>query len=73
LDARWYHFRTAPLNNSIASAAALSACRENAPMARVDDHAISFMLAIGKQTKPAWPRGDRLPDSEVVIADRFPG
>jgi nitroreductase len=36
-----------------------------------DDHAISFMLAIGKQTKPAWPRGDRLPDSEVVITDRF--
>jgi nitroreductase len=38
-----------------------------------EDHAISFMLAIGKQTKPAWPRGDRLPDSEVVITDRFPG
>lgn len=37
-----------------------------------EDHAISFMLAIGKQTKPAWPRGDRLPDSEVVITDRFP-
>lgn len=38
-----------------------------------EDYAISFMLAIGKQTKPAWPRGDRLPDSEVVITDRFPG
>lgn len=38
-----------------------------------DDHAISFMLAIGKQTKPVWPRGDRLPDDEVVIHDRFPG
>ena len=36
------------------------------------DYAISFMLAIGKQTKPAWPRGERLPDSEVVIHDRFP-
>jgi hypothetical protein len=36
------------------------------------DHVISFLLAIGKQTKPAWPRGDRLPDSEVVIHDRFP-
>lgn len=36
------------------------------------DHAISYMLAIGKQTKPAWPRGERLPDSEVVIHDRFP-
>jgi nitroreductase len=36
------------------------------------DHAISFMIAIGKQTQPAWPRGERLPDSEVVIQDRFP-
>ena len=37
------------------------------------DHAISFMIAIGKQAKPAWPRGERLPDAEVVIQDRFPG
>ncbi|MDP3851721.1 MAG: nitroreductase family protein [Luteolibacter sp.] len=36
------------------------------------DHALSFMLAIGKQAKPVWPRGERLPDSEVVIQDRFP-
>jgi len=36
------------------------------------DHALSFMLAIGKQAKPVWPRGDRLPDSEVVITDHFP-
>ena len=36
------------------------------------DHAISFMLAIGKQAKPVWPRGDRLPDSEVVIENQFP-
>jgi len=35
------------------------------------DHALSFMLAIGKQAKPVWPRGERLPDSEVVIHDRF--
>lgn len=35
------------------------------------DHALSFMLAIGKQAKPVWPRGERLPDSEVVIQDRF--
>jgi nitroreductase len=35
------------------------------------DHVISFMVAIGKPTTPLWPRGDRLPDSEVVIADRF--
>lgn len=35
------------------------------------DYALSFMLAIGKQVKPVWPRGERLPDSEVVIHDRF--
>lgn len=35
------------------------------------DHVISFMVAIGKPTTPPWPRGNRLPDSEVVIADRF--
>lgn len=35
------------------------------------DHALSFMLAIGKQAKPVWPRGARLADSEVVIQDRF--
>jgi len=35
------------------------------------DHVLSFMLAIGKQSKPAWPRGGRLPDNEVVIHDRF--
>lgn len=35
------------------------------------DHALSFLLAIGKQAKPVWPRGERLPDSEVVIQDRF--
>ncbi|MBK1826775.1 nitroreductase family protein [Haloferula rosea] len=36
-----------------------------------DDHALSFMIAVGKETKPAWPRGARLPDSKVVIQDRF--
>lgn len=36
------------------------------------DHALSFMLAIGKQTKPVWPRGERLSDSEVVIENKFP-
>jgi nitroreductase len=36
-----------------------------------DDHVLSFMIAVGKQTQPAWPRGERLPDSEVVIHDRF--
>lgn len=36
------------------------------------DHAISFMVAIGKPTQPAWPRGERLPDAEVVVNDRYP-
>lgn len=36
------------------------------------DHVISFMVAIGKPTQPAWPRGDRLPDDEVVVQNRFP-
>jgi nitroreductase len=38
-----------------------------------NDHVISFLLAIGKQAKPAWPRGERLRDSEVVIHNRFSG
>ncbi len=37
-----------------------------------EDHALSFILAIGKQAKPVWPRGERLPDGEVIIQDRFP-
>lgn len=36
------------------------------------DHVISFMVAIGIPTQPAWPRGERLPDSEVVVVDRYP-
>lgn len=35
------------------------------------DHIISFMVAIGKGIKPAWPRGGQLPLSEVMITDRF--
>lgn len=37
-----------------------------------DHHIISFMVAVGKQSKSAWPRGERLPDSEVVVHDRYP-
>lgn len=37
-----------------------------------DDHVVSYMLVVGKMVKPAWPRGDRLPDEVVVIHDRFP-
>ncbi len=36
-----------------------------------EDHAISLMLAVGKATQPAWPRGVQRPLSEVVIRDRF--
>lgn len=35
------------------------------------DHVLSFMIAVGKGTKSAWPRGERLPDSTVVIHDKF--
>lgn len=37
-----------------------------------EDHVLSFMIAVGKQAKPVWPRGERLPDEEVIIHDRFP-
>jgi nitroreductase len=35
-------------------------------------HATSYLIAIGKPTQAPWPRGERLPDAEVVIRDRFP-
>lgn len=36
-----------------------------------EDMMISFMIPVGKQAKPAWDRGERLPDDVVVIHDRF--
>lgn len=36
-----------------------------------EDHAVSFMISIGKGMKEPWPRGDRLPASEVVITNQF--
>lgn len=36
------------------------------------DHAISFMIAIGKGSGAPWPRGERLTPAETVIRDRFP-
>lgn len=36
-----------------------------------DNMVLSFMVAVGKATKDAWPRGERLPDSQVVIHDQF--
>lgn len=36
-----------------------------------EDHAIAFMVAIGKKTRDPWPKPGQLPLSEVVIHDRF--
>jgi nitroreductase len=35
------------------------------------DHLISFMIAIGKGTQPAWPKPGQLAYGEVVIENRF--
>lgn len=35
------------------------------------DHIITMMIAVGKGTKPANPRGGQLPMREVMIKDRF--
>jgi nitroreductase len=35
------------------------------------DHAISFMIAIGKGVREPWPRGARLGAEETVIFNRF--
>lgn len=36
-----------------------------------DDHVIGFLIAVGKATKPAWPKPGQLPLEEVVVHDRF--
>jgi nitroreductase len=36
-----------------------------------DEHVISMIMAIGKQIKPAMPRGGQLPLSEIVFTDGF--
>lgn len=36
-----------------------------------EDHVISFMIAVGKGTQPAWPKPGQLPFDDVVIQDRF--
>ena len=36
-----------------------------------EDHVISFMLAVGKGTQPAWPKPGQLPYDEVVIQNTF--
>lgn len=36
-----------------------------------EDHVIAMMVAIGKGTKTPWPRGEKLPLSEILIHDKF--
>lgn len=36
-----------------------------------EDHVVAMFVAIGKGTKPAWPRPGQLSLDEVVITDRF--
>jgi nitroreductase len=36
-----------------------------------DDHVIGLMVVVGKQVKPASPRGGQLPLSDIVFTDRF--
>lgn len=36
-----------------------------------EDHVISFMIAVGKGTQPAWPKPGQLPYDEVVITNTF--
>lgn len=36
-----------------------------------EHYVLSFMIPVGKQSKPAWDRGARLPDETVVTYDRF--
>ena len=36
-----------------------------------EDYVIFMLIAIGKQVKPAMPRGEQLPLSDIVFTDRF--
>jgi len=36
-----------------------------------DDHVIAMMLAIGRATAPAWPRGGQLALAQVVVENTF--
>jgi hypothetical protein len=37
----------------------------------VKHYVLSFMIPVGKQSKPAWDRGARLPDEKIVAFDCF--
>ncbi len=36
-----------------------------------EDHVIGFMIAVGKATKPAWPKPGQLPLEDVVVHNQF--
>jgi nitroreductase len=36
-----------------------------------ENHVISMLIAVGKQTKPAMPRGGQLPLEKIVFTDKF--
>jgi nitroreductase len=36
-----------------------------------EGYALCFMIPVGKQTQPGWVRGDRLPNDQVVVYERF--
>ena len=36
-----------------------------------DEHVISMMITIGKQVKPAMPRGGQLPLDDVIVINKF--
>ena len=36
-----------------------------------ENHVISMMIVIGKQTQPAMPRGGQLPLNKVIFTDKF--
>ena len=36
-----------------------------------DDHVMAMMLAVGKATAPAWPRGGQLPLDQVMVENAF--
>lgn len=36
-----------------------------------EDHVLGFMIMVGKQTAPAWPKPGQLPLEEVLVHDTF--
>lgn len=36
-----------------------------------EDHVLGFMITVGKQTAPAWPKPGQLPLEEVLVHDTF--